>query len=89
MVVGASGIGKTQLGLQFARAGLAAGEPSGIVFDMNARIDPQSHADYARRMFGWQLSRSMPRAGPLWIASLTTIIRPAITCTFSIGPAAG
>ncbi len=56
VVVGASGIGKTQLGLQFARAGLAAGEPSGIIFDMNARIDPQSHADYARRMFGWQLS---------------------------------
>ena len=56
VVVGASGIGKTQLGLQFARGGLAAGEPSGIVFDMNARIDPQSHADYARRMFSWQLS---------------------------------
>jgi KaiC/GvpD/RAD55 family RecA-like ATPase len=55
VVVGASGIGKTQLGVQFARAGMAMGEPSGIVFDMNARIDPQSHADYAERMFGWKL----------------------------------
>ncbi|HTU26294.1 MAG TPA: ATPase domain-containing protein [Pirellulales bacterium] len=56
VVVGASGIGKTQLGLQFARAGLASQEPSGIIFDMNARIDPQSHAEYARRMFDWKLS---------------------------------
>ena len=55
VVGGASGIGKTQLGLQFARGGLAPAEPPGILFDMNARIDPQSHADYARRMFGWNL----------------------------------
>ena len=55
VVVGASGIGKTQFGLQFARGGLAPGEPSGILFDMNARIDPQSHAEYARRMFAWHL----------------------------------
>lgn len=55
VVIGASGIGKTQLGLQFARGGLASAEPSGILYDMNARIDPQSHADYAQRMFGWNL----------------------------------
>jgi KaiC len=55
VVVGASGIGKTQLGLQFARGGIGPSEPTGIVFDMNARIDPQSHADYAQRMYGWSL----------------------------------
>ncbi len=55
VVVGSSGIGKTQLGLQFARAGLAQEGRNGIVFDMTARGDPQSHADYARRMFGWEL----------------------------------
>jgi KaiC/GvpD/RAD55 family RecA-like ATPase len=56
VVVGASGIGKTQLGIQFANAGLGQEGQRGVVFDMNARIDPQSHADYALRMFGWSLA---------------------------------
>jgi len=55
VVVGATGIGKTQLGLQFARAGLAQEGRSGIVFDMSSRGDSQNHAAYARRMFGWEL----------------------------------
>jgi KaiC/GvpD/RAD55 family RecA-like ATPase len=55
VVVGSSGIGKTQFGLQFARAGLKQEGHGGIIFDMTARGDPQSHADYARRMFGWEL----------------------------------
>jgi len=55
VVVGSTGIGKTQFGLQFARAGLAQeGEP-GVIFDTSARGDAQGHADYARRMFGWDL----------------------------------
>lgn len=59
VVLGATGIGKTQLGLQFARQGLAQeGEP-GIVFDMTSRGDAQNHAAYARRLFGWEL-RSRP-----------------------------
>jgi KaiC/GvpD/RAD55 family RecA-like ATPase len=52
-VVGATGIGKTQLGIQFARADSVR---KGIFFDMSARGDSQSHADYARRMFGWNLT---------------------------------
>jgi RecA/RadA recombinase len=56
VVVGASGIGKTQLGLQFANAGLSQEGRRGVLFDMNARIDPQSHADYAERMFSWRLN---------------------------------
>lgn len=57
IVVGSTGIGKTQLGLQFARAGLdQEGERhSGLVFDVSARGDSQSHAQYAQRMFDWQL----------------------------------
>jgi len=56
VVVGATGIGKTQLGLQYAAAGAAQEGPRGVVFDCSARGDSQSHAEYARRMFGWELS---------------------------------
>jgi len=56
VVVGATGIGKTQLGLQFAQAGLAAEGRRGVVFDCASRGDSQSHAEYARRMFDWRMS---------------------------------
>ncbi|MEX2175816.1 MAG: ATPase domain-containing protein [Pirellulaceae bacterium] len=56
VVVGATGIGKTQLGLQYAHAGAAQEGRRGVVFDCSARGDSQSHAEYARRMFGWDLS---------------------------------
>jgi RecA/RadA recombinase len=55
VVVGATGIGKTQLGLQFAHAGQAQDGRRGIIFDCSSRGDSQSHAEYARRMFDWQL----------------------------------
>ena len=55
VVVGATGIGKTQLGLQFAEAGRRQEGRAGIIFDMTARGDSQSHAEYARRMFDWSL----------------------------------
>jgi KaiC/GvpD/RAD55 family RecA-like ATPase len=54
-VIGATGIGKTQFGLQFAEAGLNQEGRRGIVFDMCSRGDSQNHAAYAQRMFGWQL----------------------------------
>ena len=54
-VVGSTGIGKTQFGLQFAQAGLRQEGVRGILFDMCSRGDSQNHADYARRMFGWEL----------------------------------
>ncbi len=56
VVLGATGIGKTQLGLQFARQGLSQEGTTGILFDMTSRGDAQNHADYARRMFEWILS---------------------------------
>jgi len=54
-VVGATGIGKTQLGLQFAHAGQAQEGRPGIILDLSARGDSQSHAEYAQRMFDWRL----------------------------------
>ncbi|MGE3410110.1 MAG: RAD55 family ATPase [Pirellulales bacterium] len=55
VVVGATGAGKTQLGLQFAHAGQQAEGQRGVLFDMTCRGDSQSHAEYARRMFDWNL----------------------------------
>ncbi len=55
VVVGATGIGKTQLGVQFARTGLLADGRSGVIFDVSSRGDSQSHADYAKRIFDWSL----------------------------------
>ncbi len=60
VVVGSTGNGKTQLGLQFAQAGRRHEGVPGILFDMNARGDSQSHADYARRMFDWELDVVQP-----------------------------
>lgn len=56
VVSGATGIGKTQLGVQFARAGVSQEGRTGLVFDMSCRGDAQSHADYAQRLFEWRLA---------------------------------
>ncbi len=59
VVMGASGIGKTQLGIGFANEGRQQeGEP-GIVFDMTSRGDSQNHDEYASRLADWKLK---PRA---------------------------
>jgi KaiC/GvpD/RAD55 family RecA-like ATPase len=55
VVMGATGVGKTQFGLQFARHGLEQEGETGLIFDMTTRGDSQNHADYARRLFGWDL----------------------------------
>jgi KaiC/GvpD/RAD55 family RecA-like ATPase len=59
VVQGATGIGKTQLGLQFAHHGLNQEGEAGILFDMTSRGDSQNHRDYARALFNWEL-REMP-----------------------------
>lgn len=54
VVAGATGIGKTQLGLQFAHAGRSQeGEP-GLVLDLTTRGDSQNQAEYAWRLFEWR-----------------------------------
>ncbi len=55
VVLGATGIGKTQLGLQFAQQGALQEGERGIVFDLTSRGDAQNHPAYARRMFGWEM----------------------------------
>ncbi len=70
VVMGATGIGKTQLGLHFANAGRQQeGEP-GILFDMTSRGDSQNHADYAARLFDWPLSERQiserPHPSDVW-----------------------
>ena len=59
VVYGATGIGKTHLGLRFAQHGRAADGRAGLIFDMNARGDSQQHHAYAERLFDWPLG-----AGP-------------------------
>ncbi len=56
VVYGATGIGKTHLGLTFARNGELYEGARGVVFDMTARGDSQRHAEYAKRLFGWELA---------------------------------
>ncbi|MBL4886324.1 MAG: recombinase RecA [Planctomycetaceae bacterium] len=59
VVLGATGIGKSQLGIQFANAGKTQeGEP-GFFFDMTSRGDSQNHFDYANRLANWSL-KPMP-----------------------------
>jgi len=57
VVYGATGIGKTHLGLTFAHHGRNQEGASGLVFDMNGRGDSQQHHEYAQRLFGWSLGR--------------------------------
>jgi KaiC/GvpD/RAD55 family RecA-like ATPase len=56
VLVGATGIGKTQLGIQFANAGLSQEGRRGAIFDMASRGDSQNHAGYAQRLHAWQLA---------------------------------
>src|SRR5437868_14142268 len=62
VVAGATGIGKTQLGLHFANAGAAQERERGIIFDMTARGDSQNQDEYASRLFDWRLTHETPGA---------------------------
>jgi len=55
VVYGATGIGKTHLGLTFADHGLAADGARGVILDLNGRGDSQQHDEYAARLFRWNL----------------------------------
>ena len=57
VVYGATGIGKTHLGLAFGQHGRAVDGAPGLLLDMNARGDSQQHHAYAERLFGWSLGR--------------------------------
>jgi KaiC/GvpD/RAD55 family RecA-like ATPase len=55
VVAGATGVGKTQLGLHWANAGLRADGRRGVLCDLTSRGDSQNHAAYCSRLFGWEL----------------------------------
>lgn len=63
VVAGATGIGKSQLGIQWAHAGLASEGERGILFDLTTRGDSQNHSDYARRVCDWSLTEMAPEEG--------------------------
>ena len=55
VVLGATGIGNTQLGVQFAATGMSQEGRRGAILDLSARGDSQSHAEYARQISDWEL----------------------------------
>ena len=59
VVMGASGIGKTQLGVTFANQGATDENERGIIFDLTARGDSQNQAGYAKRLCDWELSEQL------------------------------
>jgi KaiC/GvpD/RAD55 family RecA-like ATPase len=65
---GATGIGKTHLGITFGAHGRKADGARGLVFDMNARGDSQQHHEYAKRLHGWELGR--------WTHTVTPMAEP-------------
>lgn len=56
IVAGATGVGKTQLGLHFLHADVAQHKPSGAIIDLSSRGDSQHHDGYAQRIFGRDLT---------------------------------
>jgi len=69
VLAGATGAGKTQLGLRWAHEGLAAEGRRGVVCDLSSRGDAQNHDAYARDQFGWDL-REHVAEGPVDLESI-------------------
>lgn len=67
LVLGATGIGKTHLGISFAHKGIAENGHSGIIFDMLSRGDSQNHEAYSKRLYNWQIQRHVNKPNlDLW-----------------------
>lgn len=56
VLAGATGVGKTQLGLRWANQGLVADGHRGVICDLTSRGDAQNHVGYALDQFGWNLA---------------------------------
>lgn len=55
VIAGATGVGKSQLGLVWGAAGARAEGRRGIVCDLTSRGDSQNHFAYAERLGDWRL----------------------------------
>lgn len=55
LVYGATGVGKSILGVTIAHAGIQVEGHPGIILDVAKGVDEQSQQQYARVMFGWEL----------------------------------
>ena len=79
VVMGATGIGKTQLGLGYANAGKQQEGQRGILFDLTSRGDSQNHAEYAKRLCDWDLTEKALRGNATLDANLNkTIWNPTL-----------
>ncbi len=56
MVIGATGVGKTQVGMHFSQAGRTAEGERGAIIDLSSRGDSQNHSGYTSRLFGEPLT---------------------------------
>lgn len=65
MVIGATGVGKTQLAMAFRQSGLSEEGTAGAVIDLSSRGDSQNHDGYSSRMFGTPLTVADPRRDEL------------------------
>ncbi|MCC6509632.1 MAG: recombinase RecA, partial [Pirellulaceae bacterium] len=65
MLIGATGVGKTQLAMAFREAGAQAEGQAGAIIDLSSRGDSQNHDGYGQRMFGKPLSVADPRRDDL------------------------
>lgn len=60
MVVGATGVGKTQLGMNFIHLGTSTEQARGAIIDLSSRGDSQNHSGYYSRLFDSELSVAGP-----------------------------
>lgn len=56
LIAGATGVGKTQLGMHFLTAGCPPHDPLGSIIDLSSRGDSQNHAGYVQHISGRDLS---------------------------------
>ena len=73
VVLGATGIGKTQFGIQFANHGKLSDQREGVIFDFASRGDDQSQASYAQQICNWNLRNYA-------FTNLDAILDPANLC---------